>query len=66
MRVDEEETEFQAIKRGVRERCVLSQDVFIIRRISNKKHQEVRGSIGGRNINNLRYADDTVLNADTN
>ena len=56
-------SESLTIKRGVRQGCVLPHSLFnlytehIIRQI-----YELPGvKIGGRNINNLRYADDTVL-----
>ena len=63
VRVDGEETNSQGIKRGVRQGCVLSPDLFalygemILREIEN--HKGV--SVGGKNLTNLRYADDTVL-----
>jgi hypothetical protein len=58
--------EFQ-IKRGVRQGCVLSPSLFnlyveqIFRAVEDKKGIVV----GGININNLRYADDTVLISDS-
>ncbi|GFO47360.1 endonuclease-reverse transcriptase [Plakobranchus ocellatus] len=54
------------IKRGVRQGCVLSPDLFslyseiIMRNLEN--HPGIK--VGGQNINNLRYADDTVLIAE--
>lgn len=67
MKVINEIGVFQEIKRGVRQGCVLSPDLFslysesIMRRI--KKVKGVK--IGGQNINNIRYADDTVLIAES-
>ena len=67
VRINGEETEYQEIKRGVRQGCVLSPDLFslygemIMRRI--RECEGVR--IGGQNVNNIRYADDTVLVADS-
>ena len=67
VRHDGEYSEFCKIKRGVRQGCVLSPDLFnlysenIIRSI-----EEVKGIVvGGYNLNNLRYADDIVLIADS-
>ena len=58
---------YKPICRGVRQGCVYSPYLFNIysemipRNI--KRHEGVR--VGGNNINNLRYADDTVLIADS-
>lgn len=66
MRVDDEMSSFQKIKRGVRQGCVLSPDLFslyseeIMRNLDGKPGIKVGGYI----FNNLRYADDTVLIAE--
>ena len=55
--------EFHSIRQGVRQGCVLSPDLFnlysemIFRSIENMPGI----AVGGYNVNNLRYADDTVL-----
>ena len=56
MRVEGEISAFQKIKRGVRQGCVLSPDLFSL-------HSEIimRNIEGQPGIHNLRYADDTVL-----
>ncbi|GFR74690.1 endonuclease-reverse transcriptase [Elysia marginata] len=66
MRVEGETSTYQKIKRGVRQGCVLSPDLFslysefIVRNI-----ERLRGiHIGGHIINNLKYADDIVLIAE--
>ena len=67
IRLEEGYSEEFAIKRGVRQGCILSPKFFnsyaekIFRRIEHLKGV----NIGGRNINNLRFADDTALIADS-
>ena len=67
IRVDNDCSEYRPIRRGVRQGCVFSPDLFniysemILRNIENLEGVHV----GGHNINNLRYADDTVLIADS-
>ena len=55
------------IKRGVRQGCVLSPCLFNLYTEMIFRHiADTEGVIvGGVNINNLRYADDTVLLADS-
>ena len=67
VRVEEETSNFQNIKRGVRQGCVLSPDLFsLYSEMIMRQIEEIEGlKIGGHNINNLRYADDTVLTADS-
>ncbi|GFO23899.1 endonuclease-reverse transcriptase [Plakobranchus ocellatus] len=66
MRIENKTSIFLDIKRGVRQGCVLSPDLFslyseiIMRNLEN--HPGIK--VGGQNINNLRYADDTVLIAE--
>ena len=54
------------VKKGVRQGCVLSPNLFNL--YTEKIFREVEDmkgvNIGGVNINNLRYADDTVLLAE--
>ncbi|ROT72460.1 endonuclease-reverse transcriptase, partial [Penaeus vannamei] len=63
IRVDNELSQPQPIKRGVRQGCVLSPELFslyskmILRKVEGKPGVKV----GGQNINKLRYADDTIL-----
>lgn len=67
IRVDGDCSEYRPICRGVRQGCVFSPDLFniyseiILRNIED--HEGIK--VGGLNINNLRYADDTVLIADS-
>ena len=66
IRIENEISKFIQIKRGVRQGCVLSPDLFSLYSENIMRHiQELPGiSIGGHNVNNLRYADDTVLIAE--
>ena len=66
IRIKNEISEFIQIKRGVRQGCVLSPDLFSLYSENIMRHvKEMPGiSIGGHNVNNLRYADDTVLIAE--
>lgn len=63
IRIKGELTPYTSIKRGVRQGCVLSPYLFnIYTEFIFRKTNELPGiNMGGRNINNLRYADDTVL-----
>ena len=67
VKIDNEESKWQFIERGVRQGCVMSPDLFnqyceMIR----KDIKELEGiRLNEYNINNIRYADDTVLVADS-
>ena len=65
--IDNKLTSWVEIKRGVRQGCVLSPDLFAIYgEIILRSIEDMDGiKIGGVNINNIRYADDTVIIADT-
>jgi len=66
IRIEEETSKQIEIKRGVRQGCVASPSLFnIYTEYIFKEIKEMHGiNIGGHNINNLRYADDTVLLAE--
>jgi len=63
IRVEGEVGESVKIKRGVRQGCVMSPDLFsLYTEYIMRKIEGMPGiKVGGNNINNLRYADDTVL-----
>ena len=67
VRVGDETSESVEIKRGVRQGCVLSPDLFsLYTQVIMDEISELPGvKIGGRNINNIRYADDMVVMAET-
>ena len=55
------------IQRGIRQGCVQSPDLFLLYSQAVIEEQDNMDGVGfgGVNINNIRYADDTVLMADT-
>ena len=67
VRVSGEVSELQHIKRGVRQGCVLSTDLFnIYSGGMMRSMRDLEGiKVGGQNLNFIRYADDTALIADS-
>ena len=65
-KVDNDTSSFQKMKRSVRQGCVLLTDLFnLYSEVIMKNLQDHPGiKVGGKNVNNLRYADDTVLIAE--
>lgn len=66
VRTSEGETNWFGINKGVRQGCILSPKIFnmyteYIMRVAELDTMEVGIRIGGRRINNLRYADDTTI-----
>ena len=63
VRVDNELSGWAKILRGVRQGCVLSPDLFSLHSEIILRHLNDCSdiSVGGRLINNIRYADDTAL-----
>jgi len=68
VRVEGDLTRFVKIKKGVRQGCVFSPDLFNLYSESVMKEiEDLHGiAIGGVNVNNVRYANDTALIADSN
>ena len=70
VRTDQETTDMFQIGKGVRPGCILSPCLFnlyaecIMRNVGLEETQ-VGIKVAGRNINNLRYADDTSLMAES-
>ena len=67
VKIDGEQSEWVEIKRGVRQGCVMSPDLFSMYGEFIMREAEDEGGlkVGGRSVNNIRYADDTVLIADS-
>ena len=63
IRISSHVGEYVEIKKGVRQGCVMSPDLFNLysERILRELEAMPGLVVGGNNINNLRYADDTVL-----
>ena len=63
-------TDWFQIGKGVRQDCILSSCLFnlyaeYIMRSAELEETQSRIKIAGRNLNNLRYADDTILMAES-
>ena len=70
VRTGHETTEWFQIRKGVRQGCILSPCLFNLYAeyiVRNARLDEAPAGIkiAGRNINNLRYADDTTLMAES-
>ena len=68
VRADHETMDWFQIRKGVRQSCILSSCLFNLDAdyiMQNARLVETQAGIkiAGRNINNLRYADDTTLMA---
>lgn len=66
VKIQEEVTNYQTVKRGVRQWCIMSPDMFnLYGEIIQRELRELKSIKTGCNINHIRYADDTVLVADS-
>ena len=67
IRVENDLSEYTPIQRGVRQGCVLSPILFnLYTELIFRQFEDSKGTnIGGYDISNLRYVDDTVLVSDT-
>ena len=70
VRAEHGTTDWFQIRKGVRQGCILSPCLFnfyaecIMRNFAGLEEAQTEIKIAGRNINNLRYADDTTLMAE--
>ena len=64
---EDKKSDWIEIKKGVQQGCVMSADFFsLYGQIVINELEDMEGLIiGGKNINNIRYAEDTVLIADS-
>ena len=70
VRMGHETTDWLQIGKGVHQGCILSPCLFnlyaeYIMRNTGREETQAGIKIAGRNINNLRYADDTTLMAES-
>ena len=70
VRTEHGTTDWLKIGKGVHQGCILSPSLFnlyakYIMRNAGLEEAQARIRIAGRNINNLRYADDTTLMAES-
>ena len=70
LELDMEQTDWFQIGKGVRQGCISSPCLFnlyaeYIMRNAGREETQAGIKIAGRNINNLRYADDTTLMAES-
>ena len=70
LELDMEQTDWFQIGKGVRQGCILSPYLFnlyieYIMRNAGLEEAQAGIKIAGRNINNIRYADDTTLMAES-
>ena len=70
LELDMEQQTWSQVGKGVHQGCILSPCLFnfyaeYIMRNAGLEEAQAEIKIAGRNINNLRYADDTTLMAET-